>query len=173
MGTLILLLSLILLWVVQHPFHCKHSNTEETGQCILLIDRNFLQPEVNYKILAPIFANQMKRSQHIFSTGHIGTSLFMMVALLWLTVSTPFVYNAQRAIEKEIQKQSSQAEDTNPFSNTTEEKNESSVNTLSEYLHDHPSLEKNFTLVTRLYKRYPSSIYCEHHPELLSPPPEA
>jgi hypothetical protein len=115
----------------------------------------------------------MKRNQPIFSTRHIGTSLFMMLALLWLTVSTPFVYNAQRALEKEIQKQSSQAEDTNPFSNTTEEKNESSVNTLSEYLHDHPSLEKNFTLVTRLYKRYPSSIYCEHHPELLSPPPEA
>lgn len=95
----------------------------------------------------------------------------MIVALLWLTVSTPFVFKAQQEQKKEIQNQSKQT-DNNPFSNTTEEKNESGANTLSEYLHDHPSLEKNFILITRIYKRYPSSIYCEHHPELLSPPPE-
>jgi TFIIF-interacting CTD phosphatase-like protein len=97
----------------------------------------------------------------------------MIMALLWLTVSTPFVFRVQQEQKKEIQKQSKQTDNNNPFSNTTEEKNETGVNTLSEYLHDHPSPEKNFILVTRLYKRYPSSIYCEHHPELLSPPPEA
>ena len=96
----------------------------------------------------------------------------MMMALTWLTVSTPFVYEAQK-IQKEIQKQTNQTDDNNPFSNTTEEKNESSVNTLSEYLHDPPSLETNFIILTRLYKRYPCTIYPEHHPELLSPPPEA
>lgn len=115
----------------------------------------------------------MKQSQRIFTTRQMGSSLFMIMALLWLTVSTPFVYKAQQESKKEIQKQSRQADNTNPFSNTTEEKNESSVNTLSEYLHDHPSLENDFIVLTRLYKRYPSAIYCEHHPELLSPPPEA
>jgi hypothetical protein len=95
----------------------------------------------------------------------------MILALLWLTVSTPFVYNAQQT-QKEIQKSSKQLTDNNPFSNTTEERNESSVNTLSEYLHEQPSIENNFTFLVRLYRRYPSNIYCEHHPELLSPPPE-
>jgi hypothetical protein len=47
------------------------------------------------------------------------------------------------------------------------------VNTLSEYLHDHVSIETDFVILTRLYQRYPSIIYPEHHPELLSPPPEA
>lgn len=97
----------------------------------------------------------------------------MITALIWLTVSTPFVYEAQK-IQKEIQKHSGQSNDTtNPFANTTEEKNETSVNNLSEYLHDHPTLEKDFTLIVRSYKSYPSNIYCAHHPELLSPPPEA
>jgi len=113
----------------------------------------------------------MKRGQYIFSRGHVHSSLFMIMALFWLTVSTPFVYHAQQ-VQKEIQKQTNQTDDNNPFSNTTEEKNESSTNTLSEYLHNLPSLEKDFVFLTRLYKRYPYSIYIDHHPELLSPPPE-
>jgi hypothetical protein len=115
----------------------------------------------------------MKQSQYTHSARRVNSALFMIMALLWLTVSTPFVFKAQQEQKKEAQKQSSQAKDTNPFANTTEEKNESGMNTLSEYLHDHPSPENNFTVLIRLYKRYPSSIYCEHHPELLSPPPEA
>src|SRR5678815_3389215 len=115
------------------------------------------------------FRHQMKRG-YIFSTVHIYSSLFMIMTLFWLTVSTPFVYTAQK-VQKEIQKQTTQTDDNNPFSNTTEEKNESSANTLSEYLHDLPSLEKDFVILTRLYKRYPCNIYYEHHPELLSPPP--
>lgn len=97
----------------------------------------------------------------------------MIFSLLWLTVSTPFVYNAQQVQKKEVQKPSKQSNNNNPFSNTTEEKNESSVNTLSEYLHEPASLESNLTILTRLYKLYASKIYFNHHPELLSPPPEA
>jgi hypothetical protein len=115
----------------------------------------------------------MKQSQRVYTIGHLSSSLFMIVALLWLTVSTPFVYDTQQSLKKEMQQRTGQAEDNNPFSNTTEEKNESSVNTLSEYLHDAPLMEKNFIMLVRLYKSYPSNIYCEHHPELLSPPPEA
>lgn len=116
----------------------------------------------------------MKRSRKIFSTRQIGSSLFMITALLWLTVSTPFVFKAQQEQKKEIQKQSKpNAAANNPFSNTTEEKNESSVNTLSEYLHESPSLENNFVFINTSYKPYSSKIYFEHKPELLSPPPEA
>lgn len=97
----------------------------------------------------------------------------MIATLLWLTVSTPFVFKAQQEQKKEIQNQSKQNDNTNPFANTTEEKNESSVNTLSEYLHEPPALENNFIVLTTLYKLYSSKIYLAHHPELLSPPPEA
>lgn len=116
----------------------------------------------------------MKRSQLTYSLRQVISSLFMIVALVWLTVSTPFVYEAQQSLKKEVQKESSQTtENTNPFSNTTEEKNESSVNTLSEYLHEPPCIGNNFITLIRLYKSYPSNIDYEHHPELLSPPPEA
>jgi len=114
----------------------------------------------------------MKESQHISNARHICSSIFMVVTLLWLTVSTPFVYQAQRTL-RETHKQTKQNDNNNPFSNTTEEKNESSVNTLSEYLHDHLSIETDFVTLVRMYKSYPSIIYPEHHPELLSPPPEA
>ena len=95
----------------------------------------------------------------------------MITALLWLTVSTPYVYAAQQ-VQKQ-QKEQKQYGDNNPFSNTTEEKNESSVNTLSEYLHDIHLIEQDFTVVQKFYKCYPSALYIEYHPELLSPPPEA
>lgn len=115
----------------------------------------------------------MTRNQTTFTTRHIFSGLFMIATLLWLTVSTPFVFKAQQEQKKEVQNQSKQNDSTNPFANTTEEKNESSVNTLSEYLHEPPALENNFIVLTTLYKLYSSKIYLAHHPELLSPPPEA
>lgn len=115
----------------------------------------------------------MKRSQYAYPLRHVISSLLLIMTLLWLTVSTPFVFKAQQEQKKETQKQSKQTDNTNPFSNTTEEKNESGVNTLSEYLHEPPSIENNFITLTRLYKLYSSKIYFGHHPELISPPPEA
>src|SRR4030095_13153657 len=98
------------------------------------------------------------------------SSLFMIMALLWLTISTPFVFAAQQAQQKEIQKQTGSCEDKNPFSTTTEEKNESS--TLSEYLHDLNAANHHFIVLTRIYKCHTSDVYYAYHPELISPPPE-
>jgi hypothetical protein len=116
----------------------------------------------------------MKQSQHTYPERYIVSGLFMIVALLWLTVSTPFVYEAQQSLKKETNKQTKQSgDDVNPFSNTTEEKNGNSVNTLSEYLHEPSRIEKNFITLIKLYQSYPSNIYFDYHPQLLSPPPEA
>ena len=98
------------------------------------------------------------------------SSLFMIIALSWLTISTPFVFASQQAQQKEIQKQA--GTDKNPFSTTTEEKSESSVSTLSEYLHDLNSMNHHFIVLTRIYKCHTSDLYYAYHPELLSPPPE-
>ena len=115
----------------------------------------------------------MKRNQTI-SARQIASSLFMIVALLWLTVSTPFVYAADQLSKQEIQKETgSSEEESNPFSNTTEEKNESGVNTISEYLHHTHHSDHGFTTLTKSYKCHSSDTYLAFHPELLVPPPKA
>ncbi len=84
------------------------------------------------------------------------------------------MYAADDVLKKEINKQSNQCEEeTNPFSNTTEEKNESSVSTLSEYLHDAHSIENGFNFITKYYNSHPFPFYLDHHPKLLSPPPKS
>lgn len=117
----------------------------------------------------------MKGSPSIFTAWHIGSSLLMILALLWLTVSTPFVYAADKLAKQEVQKQTGQCqeEDTNPFSNTTEEKNESGVNNLSEYLHDVHLLERISVTLTKYYKCHLSDTYYAFHPDLHLPPPKA
>jgi len=108
----------------------------------------------------------------MFSLKPVISSVFMITALLWLTVSVPFVFASQQAQQKEIQKQPRSSDDKNPFSTTTEEKNESSVSTLSEYLHDLNSMNYHFIVLTRIYKCHTSDVYYAFHPELISPPPK-
>ena len=83
----------------------------------------------------------------MFSLQRVISGVFMIIALSWLTVSTPFVFAAQQCQQKEIQKQAGNCEDKNPFSTTTEEKNESSISTLSEYLHDLNSVNHHFIVL--------------------------
>ena len=101
-------------------------------------------------------------------------SVLMLLALAWLTVSLPFVYAQQQAQKEITQKQckaTSADDDSNPLTNTTEEKTSTS-NTLSEYLHtvhitEHPSL-----LVVKSYNSHASDLYLAFHPELICPPPD-
>ncbi len=102
-------------------------------------------------------------------------SLLMLLALAWLTVSLPFVYDSQQAQKAAMEKQSTKAgsdDSSNPLTNTTEEKTENGVNTLAEYLHeshhsDHPS-----SLIITSYKYHSSDLYIAFHPELICPPPD-
>jgi hypothetical protein len=114
----------------------------------------------------------MKGKSSIFKPVHIFSSLFMIVTLLWLTVSTPFVF-ADQQLKKDASEKQNKSGNSNPFSNTTEEKNETGVNTLSEYLHDTPQLEQFSLILVTYYKCHPSRLYFAFHPELISPPPEA
>lgn len=114
----------------------------------------------------------MKGKQKIFSFSQLSSCVLLIVALLWLTISTPFVYEAKQ-VQKEISSDAKPCENINPFSNTTEEKNESNVNTLSEYLYEHQFTANHSLAFVRYYKCHPFDIYFEYHPELLSPPPEA
>ena len=97
----------------------------------------------------------------------------MMLALLWLTISIPFIYQAQQkqiAIALNHSPDSKQDGNSNPFSNTTEEK--APVQVSEEYLH--AEQEHSYTWITiRHYNNPRVDIYIAYHGELISPPPEA
>ena len=98
----------------------------------------------------------------------------MIMALGWLTISTPFVYNASQECKK-ITAQSQlpeEEESNNPFANTTEEKTESSFGSISEYLHDHETVIISNNDLLRHAKCHDADVYIAFHGELLTPPPE-
>ncbi|MDQ3276919.1 MAG: hypothetical protein M3Q06_01250 [Bacteroidota bacterium] len=118
----------------------------------------------------------MKNKKQIYSPTHILSSMFMLLALAWLTVCLPYVNESQQQFEKQLACAGDETPDTdttNPLTNTNEERAESGTSLLSEYLHDPYQIEHNFITLTTFYKCHPSDLYHEYHPELLLPPPEA
>jgi hypothetical protein len=108
-------------------------------------------------------------------------SVFMLLTLLWLTVSIPFVHNTQRIAAKEQiatdQPQSINDNEhaDNPLTNTNEENSDSSLNIFSEeYLHHHPDEDQNHSaeVLTHLHHANEAS-YIAFQGELLFPPPKA
>jgi hypothetical protein len=118
----------------------------------------------------------MKAGKNIFSISHIISAIVLLLALCWLTISTPFVYADQKAkqeMAKKLCEKDSKEDGDNPLSNSSEEKTEIGVTTLSEYLHEVYFPQSTSTVILRFFKCHPSDLYFAYHPELLSPPPEA
>jgi hypothetical protein len=123
----------------------------------------------------------MKKGSTIFQFKHQLVSVLMLVTLLWLTVSTPFVYASQLQLEEQHACSSSQNEESDdeqeqactPLgSNTTEEKTSGSVNSLSEeYLHFDSELFHLAELSLNHTRTHTVSEYVAFHGELLCPPP--
>ena len=118
----------------------------------------------------------MTKRNTIYDLSHVVSSIIMLLALAWLTVSTPFVYRAQQQYEKLAQQHQLPAsgdEDYNPFATTNEEKTESGSNTLQEeYLHHGHHLDHHYTTLVKYYKCHLADEYIAYHPEFFSPPPE-
>ena len=113
-----------------------------------------------------------------YNISQLTSAVLMVLALLWLTVSIPFVNASQKAIstlDKVAHTNSSDCgdvEDSNPFSNTTEEKN-SSTNTFSEeYLHNHHDDDHFISSESQFHKCENAGTYIAYHGELLVPPPD-
>lgn len=115
----------------------------------------------------------MTRSKNQIPTFKILSSLLMIVTLLWLSISAPFVVADQKVKKEVTEKKATDKNDNNPYSNTNEEKSETGVNTLSEYLHEVTHIEHPFVIIKQVYKCHSSDTYFAFHPELISPPPEA
>lgn len=117
----------------------------------------------------------MVKKKNLFAPHHIGSSIFMLLALLWLTISIPFVYAGQQAQKQMAEKQQTKntGYDTNSLPAANEERSESGVTTLSEYLHEMHVMEQHFCFIKSFYKAHPDQYFPSFSPELLSPPPEA
>ncbi|MBB1286324.1 hypothetical protein HRH25_18215 [Flavisolibacter sp. BT320] len=116
----------------------------------------------------------MNRTKQIYSRRHILSSIFMLLALVWLTVCLPYVNESQQ-LHNQIENlgaEDPEPDTTNPLANTNEERAEGGNSLLSEYLHNLYTIEHNFITLTSYYKCHPADLYHAYHPELLIPPPE-
>ena len=104
----------------------------------------------------------------------------MIIALLWLTVSTPFVADCQKKTGQQEKKSTSNSplsgseEDAaNPFAGTTEEKTPGSITTLNEYLHETEELQHPSILIAEHNNSHTATTYTAFHGEPVGPPPKA
>lgn len=122
----------------------------------------------------------MKRNKKNNNALQTASVIFMMLALLWLTVSLPFVYASQQGIIKQGTTASygypvsdNEEDSTNPFGNSTEEKVPGNSSFSEEYLHDHHTADHFFSFDPKYYKFEDEDAYHAFHGELLVPPPNA
>ena len=122
----------------------------------------------------------MKSRRITYSIIQKASTIFMMAALLWLTISLPFVYAGQQEIAKQQQSENNfplsgnDEESANPFGNgnTTEEKAPGNNSFSEEYLHDHHK-EDGLLAAARQYRSCENARdYIAFHGELLVPPPK-
>jgi hypothetical protein len=117
----------------------------------------------------------MRRTKKIYNFFHLLSAVGMILALLWLTVSAPFVQESQQKLAKQEQTSNSSSpcseEESNPFGNSTEEKTPSSTSFSEEYLHDTHASTHLFIAATPDHLTQDDGTYIAFHGELLVPPP--
>jgi len=104
----------------------------------------------------------------------------MILMLLWLTVSAPFVLAARQALAKQDHKAFSLSvwagndeESANPYGNNTEEKAPSPNSFTEEFLHDTEKTDLFSLLIMRSHLLENFDPYHAFHGEQLVPPPDA
>jgi hypothetical protein len=117
----------------------------------------------------------MRRSRKPYSLVQLASALLMIAALLWLTVSLPFVYESQQMLSHVDNHASpltsNEEEAANPFGNSTEEKAPSGSSFSEEYLHDHHKADYFFSIASQFQIGENDGTYIAFHGELLVPPP--
>lgn len=122
----------------------------------------------------------MANRRKTYSLFQLGSAVLMILALMWLTVSAPFVFELQKELAKnsrlsvESPIPGTDEETTNAFGNSAEEKAPKSINSFSEeYLHDHHRSDYIFSIGLQYHKNENAGVYVAFHGELLVPPPNA
>lgn len=109
----------------------------------------------------------------------LGSAVLMILLLMWLTISTPFIYASQQELAKSSTSSANQTplagteeENANPFGSSTEEKTPKNINSLSEeYIHDQHKMDCLFSVDLQYQKTENARTYIAFHGELLVPPP--
>lgn len=122
----------------------------------------------------------MKRNRKIYSAFQLFSAVIMILALAWLTVSTPFVYACQQELAKQhkMEKAASplagtEEESAKPPAGGTEEKTPGSNSLSEEYMHDFHITSHFLIEVSQYHKSENSDVYIAFHGELLVPPPNS
>ena len=117
------------------------------------------------------------KNKKTYSLFHHCSALGLIIALLWLTVSAPFVFNTkQDPAKQQTTGQTSpssgcEEESSNPLG-SSEEKSSVANNLSEEYLHNQ---ERTATSISGILAYHPPAddgTYIAYHGELLVPPPD-
>lgn len=120
----------------------------------------------------------MKKRSNIYGVCSKVSAVFMIVALVWLTVSAPFVSTAQQKFAKVYQMDNSSSvpaedsETSGPFGNNTEEKAPSGPSLSEEYLHNCPGHPHFISEELKHFSTVHPDTYLAYHGELDVPPPD-
>ncbi len=122
----------------------------------------------------------MHKSKTSYCFFHKASAVFMILALIWLTVSTPFVCAFKQEMAKQAKMENTQSalaleeDNSNPPGSSTEEKTASAPTTVTEeYIHYSESTHFYLSQGAKFYKCTNADTYTAFHGELLVPPPNA
>lgn len=130
----------------------------------------------------PYFRNEIVNKNNLtYNIYQKASAAFMILTLLWLTISTPFVIAGQQELAKMEKMTDSQScapeasqETDNPLGSTNEEKTPgASISFSEEYLHEHHDNHYFISIVSPYNKCDNADTYHAYHGELLVPPPNA
>ena len=127
-----------------------------------------------------ILQHFMKRRRKTYSNSQSFSAVIMILTLMWLTVSTPFVYASQQELAKQHKMEKADSplagneeETSKPSGNNTEEKTPSNTSLSEEFLHHNHKDDYFFSISLQYQKSDNAGTYIAFHGELLVPPPNA
>lgn len=120
----------------------------------------------------------MKANKKTYDFFQKASAVFMILALLWLTISAPFVFAGQQELAKYSKAANvtsplaqTEEETSNPLGNASEEKAPGTTSFSEEYLHDYHVTDHFFSINLQYHKCENADTYIAFHGELLVPPP--
>ncbi len=120
--------------------------------------------------------NSILKQNQTYTVTHKMSAVCMILMILWLTVSAPFVFASEQSLEKQcsssVPLSSNDDDSENPYGNNTEEKAPSSTSFSEEYLHDFDKSDLFSLLVASNHTIKDADTYHAFHGELLVPPPD-
>jgi len=113
----------------------------------------------------------MKRKKKTYNFLQRASAFIMVLTLLWLTVSLPFVYDSQQQVKSANLLGTNEEEGGNACGNTTEEKKPSANSVSEEYLHNHDVDDHFISPIVQFHKCENADVYTAFHGEVHVPPP--